>query len=190
MTPVLAHLTWPAAFEAFGPIAFLVIVATLVLEIPVLKTALGVAWDDAFGSVFLAHVLTLIVFVLVAIPFTPLVREAATTFELGTDTWWAPWWSRLRWMALTLPGLLIPGAREALGWTGSSGVAQSVAVGGSVLVQLVVVRSVCDLKWSLRNLATIAGIALITAGAVVLVLRWPSGTTDGDEAGADVPIEG
>lgn len=188
MSAALAHLTWPSAFEAFGPIAFVAVVATLLLEIPILKSALGVRWDDAFGSVFLGHALTLLLFVLVAIPFTPGFREAATSFELGDGSWWAPWWSRLRWIGLTMPALLIPSAREALGWTGSGGLAQTIAVGASVLVQLLVVRSVCDLRWSLRNVATIAGIALVTAGAIVLVLRWPQG--EAEEGAVEAPPEG
>lgn len=187
MVAALAHLTWPSIFEAFGPVAFAAIAVTLLVEIPVLKAALGVRWDDAFGSVFLAHLLGLLAFLVVAIPLTPLFREAATSFELGDGSWWAPWWSRLRWVGLTLPTLLIPSAREALGWTGSGALAQTVAVGVSVLAQLLVVRSVCDLRWTLRNVGTIVVIALVTAGAVVLVLRWPAGEAG---EGADAPVEG
>jgi len=188
MVPAFAHVTWPTAFEAFGPIAFVVVVATLLVEVPVLKTALGLKWDDAFGSVFFAHLLAIVAFLLIAIPFTPLVRDAATTFELDTSTWWTPWWSRLRWIALTLPGLLWPGAREAMGWTVDDGVGQTVAIAGSVLVQLLVVRSVCDLRWSLRNIGTIIGVAALTASAIVIVLRWPDGAED--DGSADAPVEG
>ena len=188
-TVAFAHLVWPSAFEAWGALAFLVIAGTLLLEAPVLKAALGLRWDDAFGGVFLGHLVVLLLFVVVAIPFTPLMKEAATSFDIGGDAWWSPWWARLRWIVFTLPGLLIPSGREALAWTSSSGLAQSVAVGSSVLVQLLVVRSVADLRWTVRNVTTIAGIAAVTAGAVVLVLRWPAGA-DGEEAAADAPVEG
>ena len=189
-TLALAHLVWPPAFEAWGPIAFALIAVTLLLEAPVLKTALGVRWDDAVGSIFLAHVVTLVLYLLIAIPLTSVFLDAATSFDVSGDTWWAPWWARLRWIVLTLPGLLIPSGRAAFAWTGESGVGLTVAVGASVLVQLLVVRSVCDLRWSLRNVGTILGVATITAGAVVMALRWPSGTEEEAEATDAAPVEG
>lgn len=185
----VAHLVWPSAFEVIGPFAFLLIAGTLLLEVPVLKGALGLRWDEAFGSVFLAHALALLGFVVVAIPFAPLMVEAATSFDVSGDAWWAPWLARARWIAFTLPGLLIPSGREALAWTGSSGTAQAIAMGVSVLVQLLVVRSVCDLRWTLRNVGTIVGLAAITAGAVVLLVRWPRGGEE-EPGAAEVPVEG
>ena len=181
-----AHLIWPATFEVIGPLAFLVVAVTLVVQAPVLRFALRTRWDDAFGGVFLAHTLVLLGLVVVGIPFTSAFAEG-TVLDVSGDAWWAPLWARLRWTALTLPALLWPAGREALAWPNSGTLPLVASAGVSVLTQVLVVRSTCDLRWTLRNLGTLIALALVTTGALVLLVRWPAGAV---EAGAEIPVEG
>jgi hypothetical protein len=184
-TAVFGHLVWPSAFEVFGAWAFVVVVGTLLVQVPVLKFALGVRWDDVFGAVFLAHAGVLLALVIVGVPFTASFAEG-TSIEVAGDAWWSPWWARLRWLAVGLPALLIPAGRESLAWPGSGTLPLTVSAGVTVLVQLLVVRSVCDLRWNLRHTATILAVALVTSGALLLLVRWPFGAAED----TDPPAEG
>jgi hypothetical protein len=184
LSTVFAHLMWPSAFEVFGAWAFVVVVATLLVQVPVLKLALGVRWDDVFGAVFLAHAGVLLALVVVGVPFTGTFAEG-TSLDVTGDAWWSAWWARLRWLAVALPALLVPAGRESLAWPGSGTPALALSAGVTVLVQLLVVRSVCDLRWNLRNVGTILAVASVTAGVLILLVRWPFGAVeDAETAGA------
>lgn len=185
-----AHLIWPATFEVMGPLAFVVVAATLVVQAPVVRLAARARWEDAFGGVFLAHSLVLFGLVVVGIPFTATFAEGAV-LDVSGDAWWAPLWARLRWTVLTLPALLWPAGREALAWPNSGTLPLLVSAGVSVLAQVFVVRSVCDLRWTLRNLGTLIALALVTTGALVLLVRWPLGAgEEGTETPVEAPVEG
>lgn len=184
LSTVFAHLMWPSAFEVFGAWAFVVVVATLLVQVPVLKLALGVRWDDVFGAVFLAHAGVLLALVVVGVPFTGAFAEG-TSLDVTGDAWWSPWWARLRWLVVGLPGLLIPAGRESLAWPGSGTVPLTVSAGVTVLVQLLVVRSVCDLRWNLRHAGIVLAVALITCGALLLLVRWPFGAGDDADPAAE-----
>jgi len=180
----LAHLIWPATFEVVGAYAFLVVAGTLSVQVPVLKFALPVRWDDVFGAVFLAHAGVLLALVAIGIPFTASFSEG-TAIDVTGDAWWSAWWARLRWLAVGLPALLVPAGRESLAWPGSGTPALALSAGVTVLVQLLVVRSVCDLRWNLRNVGTILAVASVTAGVLILLVRWPFGAVeDAETAGA------
>ena len=153
-----ADLVWSAAFHTYGTWAFLIVVGVLLVETPLVKWGLRTPWDDTVGAVFLGHLASLPVALLVGWWFTERLRD----FRIGTLDGWGD-------VGALLPrfvGALFGASGEVLSWPIASTLTLGAAAGFSVLTFLVTARAILHVPWTPRSVGALLGVALLGAIAV------------------------